>query len=76
MPRKDGREALAEIKSDRSLRRIPVVVLTTSGDQSDIGQAYDLGASSFITKPATFSGLVEVMGTWQRYWSEVVVLPE
>ena len=75
MPKKDGREALAEIKADDDLRRIPVVVLTTSKDEEDIFRTYDLGVNSFITKPVTFTGLVEVMRTWQRYWFELVELP-
>jgi CheY-like chemotaxis protein len=74
MPKKDGREALAEIKSDEALRSIPVVVLTTSKDEEDIFRTYDLGVSSFITKPVTFAGLVEAMRVWQRYWFEVVEL--
>jgi CheY-like chemotaxis protein len=74
MPKKDGREALAEIKADPDLRSIPVVVLTTSKDEEDIYRTYDLGVSSFITKPVTFAGLVEVMRTWQRYWFELVEL--
>jgi CheY-like chemotaxis protein len=76
MPKKDGREALAEIKADESLRRIPVVVLTTSKDESDVLATYDLGVSSFITKPVTFGGLVEVMRTWRQYWFEIVELPD
>jgi CheY-like chemotaxis protein len=76
MPKKDGREALAEIKSDESLRRIPVVVLTTSKDEADVLRTYDLGVSSFITKPVTFGGLVDVMRTWTQYWFEIVELPE
>jgi CheY-like chemotaxis protein len=75
MPRKDGREALAEIKADSSLKRIPVVVLTTSKDQVDVLRSYDLGVSSFITKPVTFAGLAEVMRAWKRYWLEIVELP-
>jgi two-component system response regulator len=75
MPRMDGREALAEIKSDPGLRRIPVVVLTTSNDQEEVGAAYDLGASAFITKPVTYAGLLEAMGTVAKYWSEIVELP-
>ena len=75
MPRKDGREALAEIKADPELRRIPVVVLTTSKDEEDVFSTYDLGVNSFITKPVTFAGLVEVMQTWTRYWFEIVELP-
>ena len=75
MPKKDGREALAEIKSDPDLRRIPVVVLTTSRAEEDVFRSYDLGVNSFITKPVTFAGLVEVMQTWSRYWFEIVELP-
>ncbi len=76
MPKKDGREALAEIKADAALRSIPVVVLTTSKDEEDVFRTYDLGVSSFITKPVTFAGLVEVMKTWQRYWFELVELAD
>jgi CheY-like chemotaxis protein len=76
MPKKDGREALAEIKADEELRSIPVIVLTTSKDEEDIFRTYDLGVNSFITKPVTFGGLVEVMRTWQRYWFELVELPD
>jgi CheY-like chemotaxis protein len=75
MPKKDGREALAEIKADERLRSIPVVVLTTSKDEEDIFRTYDLGVSSFITKPVTFAGLVEAMRAWTRYWFELVELP-
>jgi CheY-like chemotaxis protein len=75
MPKKDGREALREIKADESLRRIPVVVLTMSQDEADVLATYDLGVSSFITKPVTFGGLVDVMKTWTRYWFEIVELP-
>jgi CheY-like chemotaxis protein len=75
MPKLDGREALAEIKADPSLRRIPVVILTTSKDEADVLASYDLGVSSFITKPVTFGGLLEVMRTWTRYWFEIVELP-
>ncbi|HWF35955.1 MAG TPA: response regulator [Solirubrobacteraceae bacterium] len=75
MPKKDGREALAEIKADESLRRIPVVVLTTSNDEQDVLRSYDLGVNSFITKPVTFAGLVEAMSAWSRYWFELVELP-
>jgi len=75
MPKKDGREALEEIKGDPSLRRIPVIVLTTSKDEQDVMRTYDLGASSFITKPVTFGALVEVMRTWSHYWFDLVELP-
>ena len=76
MPKKDGREALAEIKADPDLRRIPVVVLTTSKAEEDILRTYNLGVSSFITKPVSFDGLVEVMQTLSKYWFEIVELPD
>ncbi|MFH1746058.1 MAG: response regulator [Planctomycetota bacterium] len=75
MPRKDGREALRELKADSDLRRIPVVVLTTSQAEADICRCYNLGASSFIVKPVSFEALVEVMKTLERYWFETVELP-
>jgi CheY-like chemotaxis protein len=75
MPRMDGREALAEIKRDPDLRSIPVVVLTTSKAEEDVIRSYDLGVNSFITKPVTFLGLVEVMKVFSRYWMEIVDLP-
>jgi len=75
MPRKDGREALREIKNDPDLRRIPIVVLTTSKAEEDIYRTYDLGANSFITKPVSFEGLVAVMREIGRYWIEIVELP-
>ncbi len=75
MPRMDGREALREIKADSELRRIPVVVLTTSKAEEDILRTYDLGANSFIIKPVTFEALVEVMKTLAMYWFEIVELP-
>lgn len=75
MPRKDGRQALAEIKEDPSLRQIPVVILTTSEAEEDVLRSYDLGASSYITKPVTFEALVMVMRGLRRYWVEIVELP-
>ena len=75
MPKKDGREALREIKASPYLRQIPVVVLTTSKAEEDIYRTYDLGVNSFITKPVTFEGLVQVMKTVSRYWFEIVELP-
>ena len=75
MPRKDGREALAEIKADPDLRRIPIVVLTTSKAEEDILRTYDLGVSGFITKPATFEGLVEATRVMTTYWFQIVKLP-
>jgi CheY-like chemotaxis protein len=75
MPKKDGREALQEIKADPNLRRIPIVVLTTSDEEEDIYRSYDLGVNSFITKPVSFEGLVEIMKTLKLYWFEIVELP-
>ncbi len=68
MPRVDGREALAKIKSDSALRRIPVVVLTTSQAEEDVFRTYDLGVNSFITKPISFDELVAVMALLGQYW--------
>jgi len=75
MPRMDGREALAVIKNAPEFRAIPVVVLTTSKAEVDVVRSYDLGVNSFITKPVTFLGLVEVMKVFSRYWMEIVDLP-
>jgi CheY-like chemotaxis protein len=75
MPRKDGREALQEIKADPRLRSIPVVILTTSKAEEDILRAYDLGVNSFILKPVTFQSLVDLTLTLSKYWFEVVELP-
>ncbi|MHC2992220.1 chemotaxis protein CheY [Pontibacter sp. HJ8] len=76
MPKKDGREALKEIKADDHLRVLPVVVLTTSKAEEDILRTYNLGVSSFITKPVSFSSLVDVMKTLSKYWFEIVELPK
>ncbi|MBU3023222.1 response regulator [Aestuariibacter sp. A3R04] len=75
MPRKDGREALQEIKADPSLRAIPVVILTTSKEEEDMLRGYDLGCASYITKPVNFEGLVDLMRALGRYWIEFVELP-
>jgi CheY-like chemotaxis protein len=75
MPKKDGREALKEIKADPELRHVPIVILTTSQAEEDIFRSYDFGVSSFITKPVSFQGLVEVMKALGRYWFDVVELP-
>lgn len=76
MPRKDGREALKEIKSDPALRRIPIIILTTSKAEEDILKSYDLGVSSFITKPVTFEDLVKVTRHIGNYWFGIVELPK
>lgn len=75
MPRKDGHEALAEIKADPELRNIPVVVLTTSHVDEDILRTYNLGVAGFITKPVTFESLVDIVKVLGRYWFEIVELP-
>jgi CheY-like chemotaxis protein len=75
MPKKDGREALKEIKEDAGLREIPIVVLTTSKEEEDVLKSYDLGANSYITKPVTFEGLVDVVKSLGKYWFEIVELP-
>lgn len=76
MPRLDGRQVLSEIKADPDLRRIPVVVLTTSKAQEDILRSYDLGVNSFITKPVAFAKLIDIMRVLGEYWFEIVKLPE
>ncbi|UCD87607.1 MAG: response regulator [Desulfobacterales bacterium] len=75
MPKKDGREALQEIKADSNLRRIPIVVLTTSKAEEDILSTYDLGVSGFIIKPVTFDSLVSILKTVSKYWFEIVEPP-
>ena len=75
MPRKDGREALKEIKTDPELRCIPVVILTTSQAEEDVFRTYDLGVNSYITKPATFEGLTEVVKTLGDYWFTIAERP-
>jgi CheY-like chemotaxis protein len=75
MPRKDGTEALREIKADPRLRSIPIVVLTTSKAEEDIVRAYDLGVNSFIVKPVTFPSLLELTLAISKYWFEIVELP-
>jgi CheY-like chemotaxis protein len=75
MPKKDGHAALEEIKIHPEIRRIPIVVLTTSNVEEDIELSYDQGASSFITKPDTYQGLVEAMKCFDQYWLEIATLP-
>jgi CheY-like chemotaxis protein len=75
MPKKNGREAIAEIKSIPSLRQIPILILTTSRAEQDITEMYDLGASSYIAKPVGFQSLVSVMQQLGKYWFEIVELP-
>jgi CheY-like chemotaxis protein len=75
MPRKDGREALREIKGNPDLHAIPVVVMTTSKAEEDVLKSYDVGANSYVVKPVTFDRLVELMQTLGTYWVEFVELP-
>jgi CheY-like chemotaxis protein len=76
MPRKDGREALAAIKSSPALRRIPVVVISTSKAEEDVVRSYDLGVSSFISKPVTYESLLALVRTLSHYWFRTVRLPD
>ena len=76
MPRKDGREALKEIKANPDLKGIPVVILTTSKQEEDKVKGYNLGAASYITKPVNFEGLVDLMKTLGKYWIEFVEFPD
>jgi two-component system response regulator len=76
MPKMDGREALKLLKSDENFRKIPVVILTTSKAEEDILKSYNSGANSYITKPVTFEGLVNVIRSLKSYWLEIVDLPD
>lgn len=76
MPRKDGREALREIRAHADLRRIPVVVFTTSKADIDIEAIYDLGANSFVPKPVAFDALMKIMNGLDKYWFGIVELPQ
>ncbi len=76
MPRMDGREALRRIKVDESLRSVPVVVMTTSSAMADVSKAYDLGVNSYVTKPASFEDLVDLLEHLNDYWLDTVRLPE
>lgn len=75
MPKVDGRAALAALKKDESLRTIPVVVMTTSKSEEEVRRTYALGVSSFISKPATFDGLIDVVEAIGKYWIDTVALP-
>jgi CheY-like chemotaxis protein len=75
LPKKDGREVLADIKSDRMLRRIPVVVLTTSQAEEDVLKAYNLFANCYITKPVDFDRFVKIVQSIEEFWFTIVKLP-
>jgi CheY-like chemotaxis protein len=75
MPRKDGKEVLKELKSDPSLKTIPVIVLTTSHAEQDILQSYQLSANCYITKPVDFKSFIDVVKSIEQFWLSVVTLP-
>ena len=76
LPGTDGHQVLSEIKNNDELKKIPVVVLTTSSDERDIEQCYENGASSYIIKPVSFSGFMDAIRRLRDYWFEIVVLPK
>lgn len=76
MPRKDGREVLKELRADDDLRRIPVVVLTSSESEEDIVRSYELNANAYLTKPVDFDGFVEIVNRLENFWFQVVKFPE
>jgi CheY-like chemotaxis protein len=76
MPKKDGREVLADIRKDPQFTHIRIIILTTSKAEEDILRTYDLGATSYITKPVTFDSMVDVVKTLGRYWLEIVELAD
>ncbi|MGM0570304.1 response regulator [Marinobacter sp.] len=75
MPGKDGRQVISELKADIAFRHIPIVVLTTSGADEDIESCYSLGASSYIVKPVSYDGLLDIVRSLKHYWMETTVLP-
>lgn len=76
MPRMDGREALRTLKESERYRHIPVIILTTSKAEEDVLRSYDTGANSYITKPISFQGMIDVLDALGRYWTVVVTLPD
>jgi two-component system response regulator len=75
MPGIDGRKVLAMVKEDQALKRIPIVVLTTSSDERDVTQCYELGASTYIQKPVDFDGLIGAVSRIKEYWFGIALLP-
>jgi chemotaxis family two-component system response regulator Rcp1 len=75
LPRKDGREVLEEIKQDEDLRRIPVVILTTSDDERDVLHSYNLHANCYITKPVDLKQFVDIVKAIEGFWLQIVRLP-
>ncbi|MDI9880134.1 response regulator [Flectobacillus longus] len=76
MPKKDGREIIQEMRANTNFRAIPIVVLSTSNAPSDIRTCYELGANSFITKPSSFEGLLEIIKNLQQFWFVTASLPQ
>ncbi|MCJ8321240.1 MAG: response regulator [Colwellia sp.] len=76
MPRKDGREALKEIRSNADFKHIPIIVLTTAKEEEEVLRSYNLGANAFITKPVTFDGFIKAMDVFSEYWFSIVRLPK
>lgn len=76
LPKKNGREVLAEIKNDDNLKRIPVVILTTSDAEEDIAKTYDLHANCYITKPVDLNQFISVINNIEEFWFSVVRLPD
>ena len=75
LPKKDGRQVLAEIKADENLRRIPVVILTSSQAEEDIVKSYDLHANCYISKPIDLNQFLYVVRSIEEFWMSIVVLP-
>jgi len=76
LPKKDGREVLAEVKADKSLKRIPIVILTTSKAEEDIIKTYDLHANCYITKPIDLDQFLNVVKAIESFWMSIVILPD
>ena len=76
MPRKDGQDVLEELQDDPDLRRIPVVVLTSSESEEDIAKSYELNANAYLTKPVDFDGFIDIVNRMENFWFKVVKLPE
>ncbi|HEU0131122.1 MAG TPA: response regulator [Mycobacteriales bacterium] len=76
LPGLDGRDVLAEVKKDESLRRLPIIVLTTSAAERDIGRSYDLGANCYVTKPVELADFLGVVRSFEDFWLSIVKLPE
>ncbi|MBI1274410.1 response regulator [bacterium] len=76
MPGMDGRQTLHHIKQDKSLKRVPVIILTTSDDERDVEACYQMGANTYVQKPVSFEGLIEAIKRLKEYWFEIALLPK